>query len=236
MVLKKNVFFVVIIVIGLLVLGCTPQVEDGPNKDVEKDDIAATVNGVNITKEDYENILNTMVQSYEQQGFTFEDEEGEEMLEQIRQQAIDSLVKDEVLLQEAEKEGYEASDEEIEEQLELLKAQFPSEDDFNTALKENNLKEVDVRDMITRDMKIEQFVESKISSITVSEDEIKEMYNQYKDQFEANTEQSEEPQIMPDFEDVKSEIEVQIKQQKEEAQFMEMMEELMENNEIEIYV
>lgn len=233
---KKKIFFITIVLVGLLVLGCSPNGEDISDDELEKEDVAATVNGVNISKEDFENTVNRMVQSYEMQGFTFEDEDGEEMLEQIRNQAIDSLVKDEVLFQEAEKEGYDASEEDIQEQLELLKDQFPSEDDFNTALQENNLTELDVTDMIARDIKIEQFVESKIKGITVDEEEVKEMYDQYKEQFEASKEEADEAQIMPDYEEVKSQLEMQIRQQKEQAYFMEMMEDLMEQNEIDIYI
>jgi len=217
----------------VLVIGCTPSENEGTDPG-DKSELAAIVNGVGISIEEFENSVDRTKTSYEQQGYNFEGDEGAALLEQIRQQAIDELVQQEVLIQNAEEKGYEVSEEQVNAELEQIKVQFPSDEDYQTALEQSKLTEDELKSLIVSELQIEQFVKNEIPEVTVTDEEIQQLYDQYKIQYEA--EGTEQDQDFPSFEEAKPDIEVQIKQQKEQEQFGQLMEELMAKSDIEILI
>ena len=222
--------------IAILVIGCSSGENDVTDSG-ETDGLAATVNNVEISTEKFEKAVDRMVSYYEQQGLNFEEEEGRAFLEQIRQQAINELVQEEVLLQSAKEKGYDVSDEIIAEELEQIKAQFSTDEEFQIALEQNKLTEDELKSMIVSELQIEKFIKNEIPEVTVIDEEIQQMYDQYKVQYETQKgEDTEEDQEFPSFEEAKAEIEAQLKQQKEQEQFGKLIEELMENSDIEIFI
>jgi len=224
---KRWLLFIVIALLAILVIGCTPKSDSN---------VAATVNGEDISLEVFEAAVDRMVLGYQQQGFNFEGEAGEVALEEIRQQVINSLIQEEVLLQESKQKGYEASQEAVEEEFEGIKSGFESEEDFKAALELNKFTEESLKNMIANDMQIRAFLENEIQEVDVTEDEIREVYDEYKALWESQNEESEEDTEIPSFEEVKVAIENQIKEDKEQQQFGKIIEELMEKSEIEIFI
>lgn len=237
---KKRILFIFVGLAALLIMGCSSDGDDLTKDEGEIDDAVAIVNGDEISREVFEDIVERMVLSYEQQGLSFEGEEGEAALDLLRQQVINSLVQEKVLLQEAEKKGYHVSDEEVEKELELIKKQFSSEEEYKTTLQDNQLTEEEIKRSLFSEMVIEQFIEKEVQEVTISEEEVRMMYDQYKAQMEAQkeegAEETEESLEMPAFEEIKQQLEAQIKQQKEQTMFSEMIEKLMEKSEIEIFM
>ncbi|MCC5911026.1 MAG: SurA N-terminal domain-containing protein [Clostridiaceae bacterium] len=233
---KKSLLVLVVGLVAILMIGCTTENNNSANDLGEMGDVVATVNGVDIDIEVFQDTVEQMMFSYEQQGFALEGEEGEEILEQIKQQAINSLVQQEVLLQEAKQGGYDVPDEMVEEELESIKTQFPTEEEFEMALQESQLTENALKDMLVDEMQIEQLIQSKVKEVAVSEDEVKETYEQYKMQMELQMEGAEEVQEMPSFEEVKDQLEAQIQQGKQQEQIGQIIEELMEKSEIQIFI
>jgi len=237
---KKTLLIVLTALISLLVIGCTAGEND--TKDAGgTDGLAAIVNDTGISMEEFENTVDRTKVFYEQQGIDFEGEEGMKILEEIRQQVIDSLVQQEVLLQSAIDKGYDISEEQVIEEIELIKEQYPTEDDYRTALEENQMTEEELKDMVASEMQISQFIENEIPEAVITEEEIQQMYDLYKMQYEAQMEENseedaEEERPFPSLEEAKSQIEGQLIQQKEQMQFEQMIEELMGNSDIEILI
>jgi len=237
---KNTLLIVLTALISLLVIGCAAGEND--TKDAGgTDQQAAIVNDTGISMEEFENTVDRTKVFYEQQGIDFEGEEGMEILEQIRQQVIDSLVQQEVLLQNAKEKGYNISEEQINEEVDLIREQYSSEDDYLTALEENGMIEEELKDMVASEMQIAQFIENEIPEAVIAEEEIQQMYDVYKMQYEAqmednSEEDAEEERPFPSLEEAKPQIEAQLKQQKEQMQLEQMIEELMGNSDIEILI
>lgn len=220
----------------ILVIGCTPG-EDDITGSSETGELAATVNNVGISTEEFEDAVNRVISFYGQQGIDFEGEEGTALLEQLRQQIINELVQEEVLLQSAKEKGYDVSEEIIAEEIEQIKAQFPSDEDYQIALEQSQLTEEELKQMIVSELQIEQFLKGEIAEVTVTDEEIQQMYDQYLAQHEDQGEEgTENEQEFPSFEEAKPQIEAQLKQQKEQEQFSQLLEQLMANSEIEILI
>ncbi|SNS41015.1 SurA N-terminal domain-containing protein [Anaerovirgula multivorans] len=232
---KINLFFIVVGLVGILVMGCTSGDGGLINNLGELGDKVATVNGVDIGIEVFQDSVERMLLNYEQQGFDLE-EEGEAFLEQIQQQAINSLVQEEVLLQSAGQKGYEAPEEMVEEEFAQVKGQFQTEEEFQAALEASGFTENEFKTALANDIKITQFIDGEIEEVLVEEDEVKEMYEQYKESLETQLEETEEAQEIPTFEEVKNQLEAEIKQGKEQEQVGQIVERLMENSEIEIFI
>jgi len=232
----KKLLVLVICLVTILVIGCTTENNSSTNGLGEMGDVAATVNGVDIKLEVFQDTVEQMKVSYGQQGFDFEGEEGEEVLEQIKQQAINNLIQQEVLLQEAKQEGYDATDEMVEEELRNVKTQFPTEEEFEMALEANQLTENEFKEMLVNEIQIELLLQSKVEEIAVSEDEVEEMYEQYIQQIEQRIEGDKEVQEVPPFEDVKDQLKAQIQQGKQQEQEERIIEELMGKSEIQVFI
>ena len=135
------------------------------------------------------------------------------------------MINRELLLQDVEKKGYQASPEQIEERLEMIKSQFPDEETFNEALKTNELTLKELNEIIADDLKIEQYIEKEIPTPEVTEEEMKDLYDQYSEQMGEG---------IPEFEQLKPQIEVQLQQEKQQQALDKILEDLKENSDIEI--
>ena len=226
---KKCLLLVVLGLVTLLAMGCASEGENEnrpEDSDWDMDEIVASVSGTEITRGEFEGTVARTRLSYEQQGANFTGEQGEAMLDQIREQAINTLVHEELLLQEAREKGFEATQEAVEEELEGAKAQYPSEEEFATVLEANYLNEDDFKKMIANNMVIDEFLQSEIEEAPVSDEDVQQLYDQYAAQTED----------MPALEDVKSQLELEISQQNQQAQIGVLIEQLMEKSEVEIFI
>lgn len=234
---KKNLVFLIVGLITTLVVGCTSQGGDvSGNSEENMENVVAKVNDNSISTVEYEDLVKMMKSSYESQGVDFNTEEGKTFLDQIQTQAINSLVQEEVLFQEAKEKGFEASDETVNEQIEAVKSQFPSEEEFSVELEKQNLTEDKYKEMVTKEIVISEFLQSEIKEVTISEEELQAAYDQYVDQMKQMAEQTGEETEIPDFEDSKEQLEMQLSQQNQQEQMSKIIEELLEENEVEIYI
>lgn len=234
---KKSIMFLIVSLITTLVVGCTSQGGDvSGNSEENMENVVAKVNDNSISTVEYEDLVKMMKSSYESQGVDFNTEEGKTFLDQIQTQAINSLVQEEVLFQEAKEKGFEASDETVNEQIEAVKSQFPSEEEFSVELEKQNLTEDKYKEMVTKEIVISEFLQSEIKEVTISEEELQAAYDQYVDQMKQMAEQTGEETEIPDFEDSKEQLEMQLSQQNQQEQMSKIIEELLEENEVEIYI
>ena len=209
----------IIFVLGLI--GCG----SGQDTAGSTEDVVAIVNDQDITKAEFDASYEQYKLTYAQQGMNIDDME-EDQVKQIEQKVVDQLVNSRLLLQAAEKNNIEAAEEEVQQSLEQIKGQFDKEEEFTAALEANKLTLAQLEKQITDELKVNQYISENITEVAVEEEEIKAMYDQYK-------EQSEE---IPSYEEVKAQLEQEIAQQKNQVEVGKLVEKLRNESEIEVLI
>lgn len=234
MFLKKK-FIGVLLLLSMVLLfftGCSNEKANEEDEAVTTTNAVAIVNGEEISKEDFDYTVERIAMNYEQQGLSLEGEHGEKVLEGIREEAMDILVEERILLQEAIKNGHEISDEEVREEFEALKGQFQSEDDFNQILEMNLLTEERLKRMLKTEMHIERYFQDMTGDIEVPEEEIRAAYDGYYEEIKG----TEMEEGFPSYEEIRLDLEFEIIQEKQNREFRNIIDNLKENSEIKILI
>jgi len=151
----------------------------GPAKPVPAviPDVVARVNGESVTKAEFEEALAALEQR--NQGAVPPDQR-----DRIFRSVLDQLVGIKLLSQEAAKRKIAVPEADIEAQLNQMRQQFPSEDVFNQALKQQN-KTVDMLKTEARSsMAIQKMLEQTLAGkIAVTPQQAQDFYDKNPDQF-----------------------------------------------------
>ena len=135
---------------------------------------AAEINGVIITKKQFEKELNIHLERVARQGRQLPDSQ----LASLKKDILDGLIERELLYQESQKAGIKVKQAAIDEQLADIKKRFPSDDQFKSALAQMNLTEVEVRTQIERGLAIRELIDQKITrKITITDAQTKAYYD-----------------------------------------------------------
>lgn len=188
---------------------------------VDKNKTVVTVNDQEIKGSDYNVAYQGLAQRYKQMGQSIGPD-------QMKQVVIDSLVRQELILQDAEKKGYKASDKKVKEQLTKLKEQYGGEEKFNKLLKQNNLTQSQFKNQISEQLKFNKYMDKELPEIKVTEKEIKDAY----EKATANAKGKEVPKLK----EVKSTIKTNLKNQKQQKELTKIAEQLKKNSEIEVKI
>lgn len=217
-----------IILAGMLLVSfsaCTAKEEGALDSAEEKiAAVVALVNDKEIQRVDFENMVENMKLSYQQFGIDFESEESKEILALLEEEALNNLIQQELLLQDALEKRYEISKDEIDRGIEQIKSQFDNEEEFLAALEANQLTLDVLEENIANDMMLEQYIQDEIGEPSASEEEIRAMYEEY----------SQTAEDLPAFEEMKLQLEEEIKYQKFQVSFGELIENLEAKGTIEI--
>lgn len=176
----------------------------------------AIVNGEEITREKFNEQKNLIAS-----------QAGDPSLVPSDQELVDQMVNERLLLQDIEKRGIDVSDK-IDAELQNVKSQFPSEDEYNDALAQNSIDEEQVRESVEYQLLFTEYV-AKIQEekgIAVTEAEIQSFY----DESVAGQEEA------PPLEEIRSQIESQIAQQKVQVVFEELIQQLREQADIQVLI
>ena len=181
-----------------------------PEPDLEGvPDVVAEVNGEEIAKEEFESAYTGQFQQMAMQAQM----SGEEVDQaQLKEQVAESLVAQELLIQETEKQELTASEEQTTAALEALAQQngLESSKEFLAALKEQGISEEEVMKQVEAQVKIEQLIAAETGEVKPTDEELKTFY----EQAQAQQEQAGGEEL-PAFEEVKPQLEEQVKMQKE---------------------
>jgi hypothetical protein len=82
----------------------------------KKEDYVAKVNGDIITRAELNKRTEVKLSQYELQGFSFSDEQGEELKKLVEQEALYELIQEQIFNQEIEKQGIKMDKDKAEEQ------------------------------------------------------------------------------------------------------------------------
>ena len=181
----------------------------------------ATVNGETITKNEFQDRYDQLTQSLGQQADQVSDA-------RIQQQALQSLVTEEILAQYADKNGIEVSDQEIQARIDQLTQQSGGEEQFKERLSQQNISMEDVRTSVDQQLTRQAIAEDQGTSTgTVSDEEARARY----DQMTANAGQNAQ---IPPFEQVKAALKQQLEQQKQQQVLTSLSQELREEYDVEV--
>lgn len=188
-------------------------------------DVVATVNGEDLSKEEFEMSYAQIEQNANAQGA---DISAAEVQAQIEAQAIEVLVNTKVLLQAAAEAGVSVTDDMVAEEMMTLEAQYESPEAFATAIEENSLTmeqiETDIRERLIIDEYLAEAVDSEAAAVT--EAEISEFYDS------AATQGGE----LPPLSEVSAQIEQQLLSQKQQEAISEFVSSLRSAAEVDIKI
>ncbi|RBP65029.1 peptidyl-prolyl cis-trans isomerase SurA [Brevibacterium sanguinis] len=175
-------------------------------------DVVAVVNGTKITKDEFVPLFQTQFQQMSMQA----QQSGQPVDEkQLKTQTAENMVSTELLSQEAEKRGISISDKEVDKGLkEAAESSQMSEKDFLAAMKQQGLDEAAVDSQLKTQLGIEALIADEYGEFKVSDEEVGAAYQQAKTQQEQMGAQSGQGGQMPPLEDVRPQLEEQVKSQK----------------------
>ena len=222
---KRISISLILISVMVFILGACSSEGLKADKSEKKAEMVATVNGEEILKKDYETQLKTSKAYFQQQGMNLEDLDSKTQ-EEFEQSVLDQLINTKLLLQTAQKEGITIEQSEITSEVDKMKSQYEDPKKYQEALKENQLTEETIKEEIRDQLILTKFFDKKIGEITVSEDEVKSTYEQYKKQIES------QGQELPDqdFDTIKPQMEQQALAQKKNEKIGELIEGLRKTN------
>jgi FKBP-type peptidyl-prolyl cis-trans isomerase (trigger factor) len=140
----------------------------------ERTSIVATVNGEEITREQFETIK---AQVAAQQGFDVNTLD-EATLAQLDTEILESLISQALLRQAALDTGVTVPAEDIDAQVATVEQQFESIDAYQAALAAEGLTDESLRSQIERDLRTQAYLEQELqlSTITATEEEVNAAY------------------------------------------------------------
>jgi parvulin-like peptidyl-prolyl isomerase len=171
----------IIILIGLLVGGCTPKVES---------DVAAVVNGEKITRSDVDREVEMVpfnMPLLRRAGFAAEEQ---------RKLVLLNLIETTLIRQEAEKNGIKITDRQIMDRYKMFRA-GKSREAFVQELNRWGMNEKTLLKQLEAKLVAEKLFAKVVKPRKVPEEELKDYYNRKKDRFKDMTYEQAKALILP---------------------------------------
>lgn len=166
---KENWAVVVVTVLSVALISISAPAEEKKSSN-EK---VAVVNGVTINQVAFQKELNFHLQRATQRGMQVP----ETQMEKLKKDVLESLIEREILYQESQKAGIKVEEKAIDEQLGVIKQRFPTEADYQNALKQMNFSEEDVKMQVKRGLAIKGLIDRQVGQkIIVTDEESKAYY------------------------------------------------------------
>ena len=184
----------------------------------------AKVNGITITKGEYDSSFSQLMQMAGAQGANVSDAT---LVEALKSQTIDTLVNGEILRQAAVAAGKTVTAEQIDGRYTEIETGLGGAEALNAKMKEFGVDAKSLRRDIENEFLIQAyFVDNKIGAdyIEVTEEEITALYEQAK---AASAD-------IPPLEEVKEQVAAQIKSDKEQTQINDLLQKLRIEAEVEV--
>jgi len=197
-----------------------------PQPDLEGlPDVVAVVDGVEITREDFEQVYASQLQQAFMQGQMTGQTEVDQ--DQLKQQTAEGLVDTELLLAEAEARSIAPSDEEVTAAAEELAAQsgLGSADELFAMLEEQGLGREEAMGELRMQTSIEQLVTDEAGEFTPADEDLQALYD------EAVGQAGEDAEV-PSFDEVRPQLEAQLRQEHEGQAVTALLEQLRQDAEI----
>jgi foldase protein PrsA len=184
--IKKIIAAAAILTIAVSAMGCK-MIEKTPEA-IQKT-VLATVGNEKITKGDLDKQVDAQLKQQFGDDYAT-NTKVQQQVKQTKQQALNSLVTQNILLQKATELNLKPSDDEIakqvDEQITQIKSQYTQEGQFEDALKQANLTEDELRDEFKKRVIMNAVQDDMVKDITVTDEDVQTYYDENKDkQFSA---------------------------------------------------
>jgi foldase protein PrsA len=177
--LKNNRILIItaVIILALIFGGCGVVRKD---PEIDKNSAVAKVNGQVITKEEFSRNLELYKSSYEQQygrDIWNKDIDGKKFIDVVKEQVVEKLILDKLILEAAQKQGIEVTQDEVDSEIKAIKDYFDNEQKFLDFLTSQNMTEEQFAEQVRRDLIITKFRDKAVEGVTVSEKEMRDYYD-----------------------------------------------------------
>jgi len=177
-----KLIFALTAAVGLLALvaGCG----GGSDESVPSDAIA-TINGAEISKQEFDRALDQAKRGYEARQSPFP-KPGSPEYEQLKNQAVAYLVQRAEFEKEAEDLDIKVSDKQINDRLSQIKKQYFQNDEkkYQAQLKKSGLTEAQVLDDIRAQILSEELFKKVAKDVSVNDSDIQKFYKEHPDQYQ----------------------------------------------------
>lgn len=205
-----------------------PQAQEADVSDVPE--VVATVNGTEITKDDFVQTYQSQYQQMAMQQQTGGQAPDEE---QLKTQVAEQLVNNELLRQGAEDAGIKATDKDIDTTLDEIAKQngLGSGDEVVSALEQQGISAEQVRQDAASQFAITTYIEQEADIAEPSDEELKAQYDALVEQQSAAGGSAEE---VPSFEEMKDQLAQQATMQQQNQAATELAGKLREKGDVTI--
>ncbi|WP_026478401.1 SurA N-terminal domain-containing protein [Alkaliphilus transvaalensis] len=222
--IKKLILVLMVAMLLFSIVACSSNNEPLTNE--SPDDVVAIVNSKEIMRKDFDRALMSIKNNYLQYGIDFDNEEHADMLEVAEEEALYNLIQEELLLQKASERTFDYTKEDVAFEIEQLKAELEGEEEFEKLLELNQLTLEELEIMIYNDNIISRYIHEEIGELTVTDEELLAIYDEY----------SEFVEDMPEFDEVKDQLADEVRYEKYMMGLEDLLERLMDESEIEILI
>ena len=186
------------------------------------EEFVAKVNGEGIEKRLFDVRFAQLTANYETQGIAFADED----TIQLREQILEDMINERLLIQHAKEQGITGQEELMEEEYQLILSQFENEAELKKQLSDNNTSIQDIRTSISEQFMIRELAsqQAEQGDIEISQEEIQQAYD---DVVSGGAE-------VPPLEEVQEQVEEFVRQQKISQLVEVLLEQLRTKSSIEI--
>lgn len=151
-------------------------------------DTVAKVNGEKITIEEYTKDYDIIKKRYEAQFGTefFEEKnaEGKTMGEVLKENVLDKLVIEAIIMQKAGEDKVLPTDEEVNEQIKSFKEMVGGKEGFDKFLETNEMTEEYFKSGIKKELTVEKYRENYLKNVKLTDKEIEDYYKKNKQKYE----------------------------------------------------
>jgi parvulin-like peptidyl-prolyl isomerase len=163
-----------ILVLGSCSAGKPARPEPAGEPEADGKQLVADVNGVPI----YASDLNLAVTRLRQKQTSFGRQEQQQSEEELRDEALQVLIENELLFQEAQRRGFKAAPEAVEEEMKVIEGQFPGPTTFEKTLAQMNVTREDLRRDLERAQAVKRMIETALRpTVSVSPEEARVYYD-----------------------------------------------------------
>ena len=180
-ILRKNMRFIIILLVAFfgisIFYGLGQYRSSGGQK---RTYYIAEVNESGITSDQLQKTFLNAISRYDDTALSGLDQSA---IVSFKKNILDQLINYELFYQQAQKEKIKISNDDINLEIDKIKDNFSSPEEFNEALKANNITPAQLKEDIKRQLMINSILEETRNQISISDEELLEYYNENKESF-----------------------------------------------------
>ncbi|WP_404451098.1 SurA N-terminal domain-containing protein [Virgibacillus necropolis] len=190
------------------------EVEITDKEKVDNDKVVTKINGQEIKGKKYNASYAQTKMLMSQYGQDVSD------LKNVKKQALNVIVQQELLKQDAKEKGIEVSEKEVQKEFETIKKN--KADQLAAVLEKLHLTEASYKKQLAFEITLSKYMKQEIKATEVSDKEVQAYYDKLKEQ----------SKDIPKLDEMKKQIKGQLEQQKQQKQLQAKIEKLKKNAEI----